>query len=218
MKLEYLGHACFRIEFSNGAVLVTDPYKPGSFGNALRYAPVGTPADIVTVSHSHDDHWDPSAGKGSPKVFRKAGSFEHKGVKVLGVDTYHDSSGGKERGANVVFVFEAEGLRVAHLGDLGHLPSADQVKKLGAIDVALVPVGGHFTIDAAEAVKVVGLLGAKVAVPMHFKTSKCDFPIAAPDAFLAAAKGGKRIGSFSVELKKETLPKSPETWLLDPAR
>ena len=218
MKIEWLGHACFRLEADSGVTVVTDPYQSGAFDNALRYGPVDTEADIVTVSHDHDDHFDPLAVRGAPRVVRESGAMEHKGVKIFGVDTDHDPSGGSERGHNIVFRIEIDGLAVVHLGDLGHVLTAEQAEGIGRADIVLAPVGGHFTIDKDEALQVVERLGPKVVVPMHFKTPKVDFPIAPVSDFLAEVSDAKRLGSASAEVSTETLPAKREVWLLDSSR
>ncbi|MHC4777507.1 MAG: MBL fold metallo-hydrolase [Planctomycetota bacterium] len=219
MKIEWMAHACFLLESESGVRVVTDPYQSGAFDNALRYGPVDLEAEIVTASHDHDDHFDPLAVKGTPLVLREAGGeTEHKGVKVTGVATDHDPTGGSERGHNVVFRIEMDGLSILHLGDLGHVPTAEQVERMGSADILLVPVGGHFTIGAEEAKEVIELLFPKVVIPMHFKTSKVDFPIAGVDDFLSIVTGAKPVGSPAVVVSRTTLPPQRECWVLEPTR
>lgn len=178
MKLTWYGHACFLIE-GNGVKILTDPFDK-SVGYPI---PQVTP-DIVTVSHEHYDHNAVGSVKGSFLVVRGPGEHSAKGVKIKGVATYHDRSGGKERGKNTVFVLEVEGIKIAHLGDLGHVLTPAQVEEIGSVDVLLVPVGGTYTIDADDAVKVVNQLDPQVVVPMHFKTPHCQINIAPVEGFL----------------------------------
>jgi len=218
MKIDWIGHACFLITSRDGTRIVADPYKPGCFDNSLRYGTVGLEADAVTSSHDHDDHNAVSQVHGASVVLRKPGESRVNGVRITGVETFHDHHGGTKRGKNLVFVFEADGLRVAHLGDLGHVPDGAQLAAIGQADVVLAPVGGHFTIDGKEALAVAGALGARILVPMHVKTEKVDFPIAPVADFEKIAPKPRRIGSTSVEIDKASLPAELETWVLNHLR
>lgn len=175
MEITWLGHASFKIRTYvsqyGWVTVVTDPYDSEMVG--LRFPK--TTADIVTVSHDHQDHSaseaigkDPSVPDG-PKILRGSGEYEVKGVTIRGVPTWHDEKKGELRGENTVFVIESEGIRVAHLGDLGHTLTDDQLGEIGNIDIVLIPVGGFYTIDAEVAVEVVGQLEPKVTIPMHYK-------------------------------------------------
>ncbi|MHC5039482.1 MAG: MBL fold metallo-hydrolase, partial [Planctomycetota bacterium] len=160
----------------------------------------------------------PAAVGGDPEVIRTSASATIRGLKITGVDTDHDPSGGSERGHNVIFRVEIDGIALVHLGDLGHVLTPEQAEAIGPTDVALVPVGGFFTIDKDQAHEVIGQIRPKVVVPMHFKTPKVDFPIAGVEGFLTGAAKVKSIGSSSIEFGKADLPESLEIWVLDPAR
>src|SRR6266540_3447487 len=148
MEIVWLGHACFRIR-GREATVVTDPCPP-STGYAI-----GKPtADIVTISHRHDDHAYLKALAGHPVVVDGPGEYEIHGAFLTGIRTYHDTEGGE----NIAFVVEMEDIRVCHLGDLGRTPSAEQAEEMTGVDVLLVPVGGNSTIDGAKAAEVVSLL------------------------------------------------------------
>lgn len=214
MKIKWLGHASFLIEAGDGKRIITDPYEPGSYGGAVGYKKIEESADIVTVSHEHEDHNCCKDMKGSPEIVKGTGEKAIKGIKISGVPSYHDSSGGSERGENTIFSFEIDGMKVCHLGDLGHLLSDEDSSKIGDVDVLLIPVGGFYTIDAAEATKVVGKLNPKVVVPMHYKTEVLGFDIAGVDNFLADKKNVKRLDSSEIELKKESLPAESEIVVL----
>jgi len=216
MKIKWLGHSAFLLTVSDGTRIVTDPYKPGCFGGALAYGPIREKADFVTVSHDHLDHDCVDELPGSPEAIRTATSRSAGAAKVAGYDTFHDSSQGSERGRNIVFVFEDAGLRLAHAGDLGHIPT-EQAGKIGKVDVLLVPVGGYFTIDATAARKTAELLGARVVIPMHFKTGKTTMPITGVEEFIREQKNVKRAGATEVEITRDRLPASPEIWVLEHA-
>ena len=200
MKIKWLGHSAFLITAGSGVTIITDPYKPGSYEGAVGYGEITDGADIVLVSHEHDDHNSVTSVPGSPVVLKGPGEHESKGMKFKGVATYHDGSLGSERGENTVFVFDVDGVRICHLGDLGHTIDDRVRSEIGKVDVLLVPVGGFFTIDAGEATQVTEALDPAVVIPMHFKTEKLGFPIEGVDPFLEGKKGVKMVGSPEVEL------------------
>jgi L-ascorbate metabolism protein UlaG (beta-lactamase superfamily) len=133
------------------------------------------------------------------------------------VETSHDDAHGEQRGKNNVFVVSADGLRVAHMGDLGHVLNADQAAEIGTVDVALVPVGGYYTIDAAQASKVVEQVGAKIVIPMHYSSDKCLFPIAGVDGFLEGKPDVIRQGTPEVDVTKAALPTKRQIIVLETA-
>lgn len=167
MIITCIGHAKFLLELENGMRIVTDPYD----------APCGYPvtevtADAVLVSHGHHDHNAVDTVSGDPRVIDQPGRYElAPGVALTAVEACHDDQGGTLRGKTLLFVLEAEGLRVMHLGDLGHLPTAEQLAALGDADVVMIPVGGHYTIGPEAARDTAKLLHARVILPMHYKTA-----------------------------------------------
>lgn len=172
MQIKWLGHACFLIA-GEGARVVTDP-----FNEEVGYPLPAVEADVVTVSHEHFDHNYVRAVKGRPQVVREPGEHTAGAVRIKGIPTFHDGSEGALRGNNTVFVIEMDGLRVCHLGDLGHMLDAGQLKELGPVDVLLVPVGGMFTVDANAAARLVADIKPAVAVPMHYATAAIKLPLA----------------------------------------
>ena len=211
MKIKWLGHSAFLLTASDGTRIITDPYLPDG---EIAYGPVTDTADYVTVSHNHSDHNNVSGLPGKPEVIRSAGRHKAGGVAVAGFDSFHDAVQGARRGRNVIFVFEDAGLRVAHLGDLGHVP-VSQAEGMGRVDVALVPVGGFYTIDAAEAHKTAALLDARVIVPMHYATAKTQMPIVGVEEFIKGQADVRHVGRSDVEVSLETLPDKPETWVME---
>jgi L-ascorbate metabolism protein UlaG (beta-lactamase superfamily) len=163
MEIVYLGHSSFKIK-TKSASIVTDPFDSTSVG--LKFS--GTEGDIVTISHSHKDHNAPDKITGVKKVLDGPGEYEVMGVSIIGYPSYHDGKKGEERGKNTIFVFEFEGLRIAHLGDLGHSLSDDLVNEMGSIDVLIIPVGGKYTISPKEAVEIVGKIDPYFIIPMHY--------------------------------------------------
>ena len=212
MKIKWVGHSCFLIEGKEGRVM-TDPYA-----ESIPYRPPDYAADVITVSHDHFDHNAVERVKGSPTVIRGEGTHDAAGIPFVGIASFHDESGGSKRGANTIFTFEMESLKMAHLGDLGEQMSDEQMATLGEIEVLFVPVGGHFTIGPDEAAALVKRLpNLKVVIPMHFKTDRLgdNFPIAPVDNFARKMQNVKRIGSSEVALSRESLPEQQEVWILD---
>lgn len=179
MDITWFGQACFKLR-GKQATVVTDPFDPKFTGIKLPT----TSADIVTVSHTHQDHNFAKGIEGTPFVVKGPGEYEVKGVYVVGVQTFHDREQGAQRGQNVAYAITIDTITVAHLGDLGHKLGNDQLEALGNIDVLLVPVGGTYTIDAEKAIEVVAQIEPKVVIPMHYKIPGIPFDLAPVDAFL----------------------------------
>lgn len=212
MKIKWLGHACFLIEGEKGR-LITDPYD-----ESIPYCPPDCTADVITVSHDHFDHNAVGRVKGSPTVVRGEGAHSASGIRFQGIASFHDESGGTKRGANTIFTFEIEGIRMAHLGDLGETLSEEQAAALSDVEVLLIPVGGHYTIGAGEAsASIKRLPNLKVVIPMHYKTDRLDddFPIAPVEDFAGMVQNVKHIGSSEVALSRESLPAQVQVWILD---
>jgi len=217
MKVKWYGHASFRISSEKGLKIIIDPYEAGGFGGAIGYGKIPDIVDIVLVSHDHADHNYVQGLPGSPKIVKGSGSHRVSSLEIRGIATYHDGTKGSERGENTIFCFVLDGLRVCHLGDLGHVPSEQLAKEIGPVDVLLTPVGGLYTIDPAQATQTVQKLNSRVTIPMHFKTPQCGFPLAAVEEFTKGKPGVKILKASEVEIKKETLPASPEIVVLQPA-
>ena len=212
MKIKWLGHACFMITSDTGTKLITDPYQPNE---VLTYGEIKESADIVTVSHDHLDHSNVAAVSGSPEVV--TGTTEIKGIEFKGIPCYHDDAGGRLRGKNTIFCFEVDGVRVCHLGDLGHQLSDKQVSEIGTIDILLIPVGGYFTIDAKAATQVCNQLKPKVIIPMHWNNKWSIPEIANVDEFLRGKGDVSRLSASEVEFKQGELPATTQIIVLKSA-
>ena len=212
MKIKWLGHASFLISSDSGVRIITDPYEPN---DKLRYREINESADIVTVSHDHFDHSNVAAVKGNPQVVKD--NAEVKGIEFKGISAFHDNTGGKDRGRNTIFCFEVDGVKICHLGDLGHGLTADQAAAIGAVDVLLLPVGGLYTIDATIASRVAEQLKPGVVIPMHFKNNQCDFPITGVEEFLHGKKDISQPDVSEVEFKARELPSTTQIIVLKPA-
>lgn len=164
MDITYLGHSSFRIKTKTDTV-VTDPFDSKMVG--FKYS--GVDAEIVTVSHKHPDHNAVDKVSGIKKVLEGPGEYEIGGVSIIGYPSFHDNKKGEERGKNTIYVIEADGLRIAHLGDLGHTLDDDLVNEMGSIDVLMIPVGGVYTIGPKEAAEVAGKIDPYFVIPMHYR-------------------------------------------------
>ena len=163
MEISYLGHSSFKIR-GKTATLVTDPYSPEM--TDLKFPKVQ--ADIVTISHQHEDHNKKELIQGLPFIISGPGEYEVKGVFIFGISSFHDSSEGSERGPNTIYLIEIEGLRICHLGDLGHKLSDLKLQELNGVDILFIPVGGIFTIGPRQASEVIAQLEPKIVIPMHY--------------------------------------------------
>ena len=173
-QITWLGHSCFQIELEGHRILL-DPYEhdyvPG-------LAPLQAAAHEVYCSHDHGDH-------NAKSLVRPLPEDGGRPFRVSTVATDHDTEQGRLRGKNTIHIFESRDLRIAHLGDLGHLPTQEQAIPLNGLDVVMIPVGGYYTIGPEEAKKVVALLRPKVVIPMHYRGEGFGFPVLAPvDDFL----------------------------------
>ena len=213
MKIKWNGHASFTITAADGTVLVTDPYDPNGYDGALQYAAVTDRADGALVSHDHADHNYVQGLTGDPQVIKGSGSINN--IEIKGIKTFHDETGGSERGTNVVFIMKVDGINICFCGDLGHQLTDEQINKAGKIDILLVPVGGFFTLDAEGASKLVDAVKPKLIIPMHYKTSKCGFPISDTEPFLSLMKDVKKLDKSEIEISSDQLPETgPETLVL----
>jgi len=197
MKISWLGHACFLLETSQGSRLITDPYESGGYGGAVGYSPINLKADAITVSHDHADHNNIKDFKNA-LIISEEGKTAIKDVEIEGILSYHDKDKGQSRGENIIFTIQTEGLKIVHFGDLG--TKDIDLSCFKDIDIALVPVGGTFTIDAAEASQLIREINPKIAIPMHYKTAKLGFDIDGVDKFLKINPDCQEKNCLEVEL------------------
>jgi L-ascorbate metabolism protein UlaG (beta-lactamase superfamily) len=209
LKIQWFGHSCFLITSTDGKRVLTDP-----FNASVGYPVPSVETEVVLVSHSHGDHNNTAAAKGNPQIVRTEGESSAAGMSFLGVSSFHDNSGGSQRGKNIIFVWEMDSVRLAHLGDLGQQElTADQVAEIGKVDLIFIPVGGNYTIDAKQATKVMEQLSPKLVFPMHYKTDVANLPIASVDGFLAGKDNVEKVGKNSVVV--EELPEKTKVVVLD---
>lgn len=166
MKLEYIGHACFRLTAADGTRVVTDPYD-----DSVGIAMLPLEAELVTMSHGHHDHCCEDMLRGAPRIVRGTQAARVGGVTTRAYASWHDDAHGAKRGESCVRVFELDGLRVVHMGDQGCMPAPEVLGAMAGADVLLVPVGGFYTVDARGAKAICEAVRPRCVVPMHFLTA-----------------------------------------------
>lgn len=179
MKLQYLGHSAFRLISETGTTFVTDPFDEKMLGYAFPHVK----ADVVTLSHDHGDHSCYLAVGGAPFVIDVATALAADDVAVESFECFHDDVQGKKRGKNLVFTFLVDGIKVAHMGDVGEL-SEKVAQKLAGTNVLLVPVGGKYTVDALGAKWYVDRIKPQVVIPMHYQTAQGGVGVSGVQDFL----------------------------------
>lgn len=170
MLLQYYGHSCFKVTTKPGGRATEDItifFDP--FGKDLGIRPPQGQADVVFVSHRHDDHSNVSALKGDPVVIETPGEYAVKGINIVGVDAFHDNEEGATRGRSTIYILEVEDLKICHLGDLGSDLSGKQLEEIDGVDILLIPVGGNYTIDGKKAAEIVKKIEPAIIIPMHYK-------------------------------------------------
>jgi len=215
MQIIWKGQSCFQIIInreknnlsnvsrdSNQVSLVIDPYDE-TIG--LRVPKLE--ADILLVTHNHHDHNNIKAVSGNCFLISEPGEYEIKDVFIQGIPAFHDSSSGKEKGENIIYTIEAEGIRICHLGDLGQKElTEEQVEKIGNIDILMTPVGGVYTISSREAVKIISQIEPKIVIPMHYQIPKLKIKLEGLEKFLKAigVKSPETLNKLTI--KKKDIP------------
>jgi L-ascorbate metabolism protein UlaG (beta-lactamase superfamily) len=222
ITIRWHGQSFFEVESSKGTHIVFDPHAIEAYGRK------SVAADLVLISHLHNDHTQIGVIKDSQKariLFGLKGSGKNtewnladetfRDVHIQSVGVYHDTSEGMERGKNTVFIMEVDGLRMVHLGDLGHLLTDKQVKSIGPVDVLMIPVGGVYTINGSDAKKVVEQLKPrKFILPMHYGTPVYDAVLPA-DEFLDEQKNVKKYQGNTLAFETTFTPAEPIIAVVD---
>jgi len=209
MEIVWLGHSCFRIR-GREATIVTDP-----FDKTLGY-PVKKPtASIVTISHPHPQHSFVAGVTGTPRVVSRPGEYEIANVFFNGIATFHDAEMGEQRGRNTVFVIQIEEVTICHLGDLGHVPTAEQIEQMSDIDILMIPVGGGATIGVTAAVETISLLQPKLVLPMHYKTEVIELDLAPLEPFLKEMGVKEVVSQPKLSVSKSGFPADTSVIVLD---
>ena len=205
MKITWIGHSCFKVE-DQGSSVVLDPYKDGSVPGLL---PVREKAGMVLCSHGHGDH---NAAQNVEITDEPGDVFQ-----VTKIKSYHDNKKGLLRGKNLIHILETGSFKVVHFGDIGCRLTPEQTNLLTGADAVMIPVGGHYTVDAAEAAQIVHVISPKLVIPMHFRSESFGFDvISTVEPFAAMFPGAEYRGSSEIILEKEPEKDSVSVVVLQP--
>ena len=211
MRITWHGHSCCELRNTMGVVI--DPHD----GKSIGIKPPVVKADIVLVTHEHFDHNCVRIVKGDPVVVREPGEHTPKGLRIIGLPTFHDHESGTKRGRNIIYTFVFDGIRICHCGDLGHMITNEQIRTIGPVDVLFVPVGGTFTLDLAEVRELISTLNPSIVVPMHYRWGSLSISVQTIEPFLEDIPEEQVLGvGNEVELIKEELPPVTEYWVFSP--
>lgn len=213
MFIEYVGHSCFYITNKNCTRILIDPYD-----NSIGLTPVSKETDILLITHHHYDHDYVDGVKGEYTVIDKAGNYNINDVKITGLVVPHDHSEGKKRGLVVAYIIETDGMRILHMGDVGDIPPESFFDSIGHIDLLMIPVGGNYTIDAEEAVRIMDRIEANITIPMHYKTTYLKLDISTVHEFVTLIKRNydiSRLGSNKFEIDAANLKKRGRVLLME---
>ena len=215
LKITYYGHAFFLLESESGTAIAIDP-----FDDSIGYRVPSVAADVVLASHGHFDHANVGAIQGNPERLTGAegvGRRELAGAAVTGVATKHyDDPASAARGENTVYLIELDGLRVCHLGDLGHVLDEAAVGKLGDVDILMAPVGGFFTLDVEKVDGLIDAIGPRVVIPMHYRTALSSGALSqiAPKDVYLTKKPNVLERPSTIAVTPEDLPEERQIWAM----
>ena len=189
MKLRWLGHACFRVEWGAYSIII-DPFAPGSVPGCRD---IHETANRVLCIHSHHDH-----NYVEGVALRETGA---EPIQVTPLESFHDGERGQLRGPNTMYLLEGGGVRAAHLGDIGCMPEPSLLERLQGLDAVMLPVGGHYTVGPQEAQAIVEVIRPRVVIPMHYRSERFGFDVIGPvEDFLKICGPWKRYESDSIEI------------------
>jgi len=197
LKIRWFGHSLWQIK-SEDITIVTDPYTDIGYN-----MDIDLKADILLSSHDHFDHNNLDLVKGNPVIIREEGKYSPRNIEIEMFPVWHDHEKGAKRGKNLLMKFTVAGKSFLHCGDLGHPLSKELIKKLGKIDLLMVPVGAVYTINAAEAYELAKKIDPEIIFPMHYNTSALNFELEKKDNFLSYYSNIKTFDESEIELTEE---------------
>ncbi len=210
MEIVWYGHYCFRLSQRGLATVVADPFDARVVG----YKPIKTRADVVTVSAPGPEQGHVKGIRGVKKVLDAPGEYEIGGVFIIGLAIPSPKA---QAGRGLAFIYEYEGLTVAHLGGLRKVPTQRELEVLGPVDVALVPVGGEKNgLTPAKAVEVLSLLEPSIIVPMAYKTPHTPLKLTPLERFLKLVGETSPRRAETLKVTRSSLPSEPQVVVLEP--
>ena len=190
MQITWYGHSCFLIKTSIGKRILIDP-----FDNNLGYDNNFPKCDLITINHNHFYSSYLNNCNDTTKVINEVGTFDMNFLKIEGFSSFHDKCNGLKRGPNIIYIFKDDTYSLCHLGNLGHIPHSLVLEKLKNIDILLIPIGGHFTLNGFEAAKLCNLISPKYIIPMQYKTNRTSLYLDDPKNFIISMKHIKKLNS-----------------------
>lgn len=210
MEITWFGQACFRLKGKTASVII-DPFDPDIVGLKL---PKDLTCDIALQTHDHPDHNFLKAIPPNALKITGPGEYEAKSIAISAISVFHDNKEGTERGKNIVYNVEIDGLNIVHLGDLGHFLTQEQLDAIGNCDILLIPVGGTYTIDSKRATEVVSQLEPKIVIPMHYALEGLKFPLESVENFLKEMAAENIEAQPKLSITKDKLPEELQVVLL----
>jgi L-ascorbate metabolism protein UlaG (beta-lactamase superfamily) len=211
MEINWFGLSCFRLTERGMATVVTDPFDHSKVG----FEPLKLRGEIVTISHDAPGHNFVSVVKGRSRVITGPGEFEIGGVFITGVQTNSRTKRAPKELRNTLYVFDYDGVTVAHLGDIQRVPSQTEVEDLGGVDVVLVPVGGGGSLNAAKAAEVVSLLEPGIVIPMHYQVPESSLKLSPLSRFLKEMGVGNVEPIPSLKVTRSSVPTESRVVVLE---
>jgi len=211
VELTYFGHACFKITAWEGTFLLIDPYTPGG---QVRHRPIPDMVEAVAVSHAHPGHSGVRDPQGPPQGFQDSGyvgTFE-----ITAIPTFHDTKKGRRWGPNIAWRIKVDSVSLLHLGDMGHMPTDEQLVDMVPADILLCPVGGVHSLDHEQATSIIKIINPLVVIPMHYWTPLIGRRLGRLENFLAGRPGIVPFEGSSVSISPDSLPGNQPTWVLRP--
>lgn len=211
MIIQWFGHSYFRVDTKN-KIIAIDPYSESSTG----LKPSRFKADLLLITHQHEDHNNKSVIMGDPLVLEGPGEIETGGIFIEGIHSFHDKKQGKTRDSNTIYLIKSEGVTFCHLGDLGEKDLKEEaLEKVANVDILLVPIGGNYTIDYEEAVSLINQIEPKIIIPMHYALPQLKIKLDPLDKFIKAISKKPEVLDKLV-IRKTQLPKETKLIVLKP--
>ena len=211
MRLQYVDKTCIGITSEEGVVIVVDPVEVGGFGGPGEEARLW--ADIAALTKDTGEQGGLRSLKGDPMIIKTPGQWDIKGIIIRGIGVQSIQQKETGQGGMTVFKFDIDGIRLLHLGPIGHVPGPEFKKEVGDVDILFMPVGGYGTINSVQAEEVMNAVSPRVVIPLHRPGGLAGFESERVDVFLEGRKGVKKLPA-TTEVNRHSLPSSREIWVM----